>query len=64
MVDRPVSVTLSARDQLTPSLTQAAAAADRLTRAATQASAATARIGQTRTGATVGAELTQATAAA
>lgn len=64
MVDRPVSVTLTARDQLTPSLTQAAAAADRLTRAATQASAATARIGQTRTGATVGAELTQATAAA
>ena len=64
MTDRPVSVSLSARDTLTPTLTQAAAAADRLTRAATAASAATARIGQTRTGATVGAELTQATTAA
>ena len=64
MVDRPVSVTLSARDTLTPTLTQAAAAADRLARSATTAAAATARIGQTRTGTAVGAELTQATQAA
>ncbi len=63
MADMPVRVVLTATDQLTPALTQAATASDRLATAARQAATATAQIGRTSTGA-IATELTAASTAA